>query len=210
MRDSPALDVLLEAGIRAFQTTPLIGRTGEIVGMFSTHYRTARHPEEADLRLLDLLARQAADLIERMRAIEALNRRSEQLEAANKELESFSYSVSHDLRAPLRAIDGYSRMILRKHADKLDDDARDKFNVIRDSTRMMGQLIDDLLAFSRLGRAELSTATLDIEGLIREVWEEIKAANPDRRLTLKIAELPRAGETGGSSNRSSSTSSPTP
>ena len=195
-RDSPALDVLLKAGIRAFQTTPLIGRTGEIVGMFSTHYRTARHPEEADLRLLDLLARQAADLIERMRAIETLNKRSEQLEAANKELESFSYSVSHDLRAPLRAIDGYSRIILRKYADKFDDDARDKFNVIRDSTRMMGQLIDDLLAFSRVGRAELSTVAVDIGGMIGEVWEEIKTANPDRRLTLKIAELPPCGETG--------------
>ena len=189
-RDNPALDVLTAAGIRAFQTAPLIGRTGEILGMFTTHYRSARHPEDADLRLLDLLARQAADLIERMRVIEALNKRSEQLEAANKELESFSYSVSHDLRAPLRAIDGYSRMILRKHADKLDDDARDKFNVIRDSTQKMGQLIDDLLAFSRLGRTELSTGTLDIEGLIREVWEELKAAIPDRRLTLKIAETP--------------------
>ncbi len=189
-RDNPALDVLLAAGIRAFQTTPLIGRTGEIVGMFSTHYHTARQPEEADLRLLDLLARQAADLIERMRAIEALNKRSEQLEAANRELESFSYSVSHDLRAPLRAIDGYSRMILRKHADKFDEDAIDKFNVIRDSTRMMGQLIDDLLAFSRTGRAEMSTTALDIGGMIKEIWEEIKAANPDRRMTLQIAELP--------------------
>ncbi len=189
-RDNPARDVLMAAGVRAFQTTPLFSRTGDIVGMFTTHYRTARHPEEADLRLLDLLARQAADLIERMRVIETLNKRSAQLEAANKELESFSYSVSHDLRAPLRAIDGYSRMILRKHTDRLDDDARDKFNVIRESTQKMGQLIDDLLAFSRLGRAELSTGTLDIEGLIRETWEDLKAANPGRRLTLKIAEIP--------------------
>ncbi len=137
LRDSPTLDVLLKAGIRAFQTTPLIGRTGEVVGMFSTHYQTARQPEEADLRLLDLLARQAADLIERMRVIEALNKRSAQLEAANKELESFSYSVSHDLRAPLRAIDGYSRMILRKHADKFDDDA------MRQVQRHPGQHPDD-------------------------------------------------------------------
>jgi PAS domain S-box-containing protein len=189
-RDNPARDVLMKAGIRAFQTTPLIGRAGGIVGMFTTHYRTARRPDEADLRLLDLLARQAADLIERIRAMETLQKRSAQLEAVNKELESFSYSVSHDLRAPLRAIDGYTRMILRKHASKFDDDAIEKFNVILDSTRMMGQLIEDLLALSRLGRAELSTATLDIGGMIRESWEEIKAANPDRRLMLKIAKLP--------------------
>jgi PAS domain S-box-containing protein len=190
LQNSPALDVLAAAGIRAFQTTPLIGRAGEIVGMFTTHYRRACRPDEADLRILDLLARQAADLIERMRVMEALNERSEQLEAANKELESFSYSVSHDLRAPLRAIDGYSRMILTRHADRFDEEARDKFNVIRQSTRIMGQLIDDLLAFSRVGRAELSTSTVDTGELIGEVWEEIKKENPERRLTLKIAEPP--------------------
>ena len=115
----------------------------------------------------------AEDITERKQAEDVLKEQTRQLEAANRELESFSYSVSHDLRAPLRAIDGYSRMILRKHADRFDDDALGKFNVIRDNTRMMGQLIDDLLAFSRLGRAQLSTVTLDIEGLIKEVWEEL-------------------------------------
>ena len=187
---SPALTVLQEAGVRAVQSTPLVSRSGEIVGMFSTLYRTPRNPGEVDLQLLDLLARQAADLIERMQVIEALNRRSAQLEAANEELESFSYSVSHDLRAPLRAIDGYSRMILRRHADKFDGEALGKFNVIRDNTRVMGQLIDDLLAFSRLGRTHLSLARIEPAGLIREIWEELKAASPDRRLTLKIAAIP--------------------
>ncbi|MHB8770633.1 MAG: PAS domain-containing protein [Syntrophales bacterium] len=188
--DSPALDVLLKEGVRAVQSTPLISRAGEVVGMFSTLYGVPRRPDEADLRLLDLLARQAADLIERMRMIDALNRRTEQLEETNRELESFSYSVSHDLRAPLRAIDGYSRMILRKHGGTLDDDTRRKFNAIRESTRMMGQLIDDLLAFSRLGRIQLSTAPLNLGELIREVWEELLPLNPDRRLTLKTAEFP--------------------
>ena len=131
------------------------------------------------------------DVTERKQAEEALKEQSAKLEAANKELESFSYTVSHDLRAPLRAIDGYSRMILTKHADKFDTDALAKFNVIRDNTRMMGQLIDDLLAFSRLGRAELSAVTLDVEGLIRNVWEELLTLNPDRRLVLKITEIPQ-------------------
>jgi PAS domain S-box-containing protein len=131
------------------------------------------------------------DITDLKRAEEALKERTGQLEAANRELEGFSYTVSHDLRAPLRAIDGYSRMILRKHADRLDEDALSKFNIIRRNTLMMGQLIEDLLAFSRLGRTELSATTLDIGGLIREVWEDLRAINPDRRLTLKIAELPR-------------------
>ncbi len=129
------------------------------------------------------------DITDLKQAEDALKEQTRQLEAANKELESFSYTISHDLRAPLRAIDGYSRMIIRKHADKFDDDTRGKFNVIRDNTRMMGQLIDDLLDFSRLGRAQLSTVTLDIAGLIGEVWEELKATSPDRRLSLKIAEI---------------------
>jgi PAS domain S-box-containing protein len=189
-RDAPALDTLLAADVRAFQSTPLVSRAGRIVGMFSTHYRSPRQIEEADMRLLDLLARQVADLIERMQVNEALNNRTKQLEAANRELESFSYSVSHDLQAPLRAIDGFTRMILRKHAERFDEDALAKFNVIRDNAQMMGRLIDDLLAFSRLDKAPLSVARLEMDVMIREVWEEIEAANPDRRLTLKISTMP--------------------
>jgi PAS domain S-box-containing protein len=120
----------------------------------------------------------------------SLQERTQELEDANRELESFSYTISHDLRAPLRAIDGYSRMILRKHVDTFDEDSSMKFNVIRENTRMMGQLIEDLLAFSRLGRTALSTTTLDIGGLMTEVWEDLKALNSDRRLTLKMGEIP--------------------
>ena len=130
------------------------------------------------------------DITARKQAEEDLKEKTRQIEAANRELESFSYSVSHDLRTPLRAIDGYIRMILKKHADKFDEDAIGKFEVIRHNARKMGQLIDELLAFSRLSRVQLSTATLDVGGLIRDVWEELKALNPDRRITLKIAKMP--------------------
>jgi PAS domain S-box-containing protein len=123
---------------------------------------------------------------------EALETRSEQLAAANRELESFSYSVSHDLQSPLRAIDGYSRMILRKHAECFDEEAIAKFNVIRANTQMMGRLIEDLLAFSRLGKAHLSIARLELDAMIREVWEEIRTANPDRSLKLTIGAIPPA------------------
>ncbi|MBM4313474.1 MAG: PAS domain S-box protein, partial [Deltaproteobacteria bacterium] len=137
------------------------------------------------------------DITGRKQAEDTLRERTRQLEDANSELESFSYSVSHDLRTPLRAIDGFTRMILKKHADKFDEDATGMFEVIRDNARKMGQLIDDLLAFSRLSRVQLSTVTLDVGGLIGEVWEELRALNPDRRLSLKIAEiLPGRGDRG--------------
>jgi len=106
--------------------------------------------------------------------------RTEQLEAANKELESFSYSISHDLRAPLRAIDGYARMLLKKHGDSFDEESARRFNTIRSNAQMMGQLIDDLLSFSRLSRARLSLADLDMSGLIAEVWAEL-TENSERR-----------------------------
>ena len=116
--------------------------------------------------------------------------RTKLLEVTNKELESFSYSVSHDLRAPLRAIDGYSRMILRDQRDHLNDDAKRKFDLIRSNTQMMGKLIDDLLAFSRLGRLEINMTRLDMEGLVNDVWMELQIINPDRRIDFKIDKVP--------------------
>ena len=129
----------------------------------------------------------ARELSERTAALEE---RTRQMEAANKELESFSYSVSHDLRAPLRAIDGYSRMILRQQGDTFDENTRRQFNRIMDSARMMGQLIDDLLALSRLGREALSLSRLNVVDLTRDVWQELKANNPDRPVDLKIDPVP--------------------
>jgi light-regulated signal transduction histidine kinase (bacteriophytochrome) len=121
---------------------------------------------------------------------EALKERTTQLEAANRELESFSYSVSHDLRAPLRAIDGYSRMILRKQGDKFDEETKQKFNAIRSNVQMMGQLIDDLLSFSRLGRKEIVMSKLDMDGLIRDTWDELQILNPDKLTSFEIHPMP--------------------
>jgi two-component system sensor kinase len=113
-----------------------------------------------------------------------------QLEYAVKELESFSYSVAHDLRAPLRAIDGYARLILKKQGDKFDADTLDKFNVIRSNTHLMGQLIDDLLTFSRLGRKHISPMTLDMEVLMKDAWKEVQASEPERDIKLEVGSIP--------------------
>ncbi|MEK7700065.1 MAG: PAS domain S-box protein [Planctomycetota bacterium] len=118
--------------------------------------------------------------------------RTAQLEASNKELESFSYSVSHDLRSPLRAIDGFSRMLLDDYADRLDAEGNRRLDVIRDSAQKMGQLIDDLLAFSRMGRREMTHSDIDMAGLARAVYEELRTATPERMLQFTVNTLPPA------------------
>ena len=117
--------------------------------------------------------------------------RTEQLEAANKELESFSYSVSHDLRAPLRAIDGYARMVEEDYRDKLDDEGRRFLGVVRSEAIRMGQLIDDLLRFSRLGRQTLIRISIDMTGLVREVYTQLQHENDNLSADLRIADLPQ-------------------
>jgi PAS domain S-box-containing protein len=132
----------------------------------------------------------ARDITERKRAEEVLKERTAELEAINKELESFSYSVSHDLRAPLRAIDGYARMILKKEGDKFDKDTTRRFNDIRLNARMMGQLIDDLLAFSRLGKKHMSISKLGMDAVIMDVWKELQTVNPERDMKLTLNSMP--------------------
>jgi PAS domain S-box-containing protein len=130
------------------------------------------------------------DITQRKQDEEELKIRTAQLEELNRELESFSYSVSHDLRAPLRAIDGYARLILKKQGDNFDEDTLNKFNVIRSSTHMMGQLIDDLLTFSRLSRKHISMSRLDMDALIRDAWKELEVINPDRSMRLTVKNIP--------------------
>ena len=131
-------------------------------------------------------------LAERQRAEKELLKRTTELESANKELEAFSYSVSHDLRAPLRAIDGFSRVMLEEYTDKLDDEGKRYLNIVRDNTQKMGQLIEDLLALSRLGRKEMQVSRIDMAKLAKTVYDELKEANPGRNIQLEIKTLPPA------------------
>ena len=118
--------------------------------------------------------------------------RTAQLEAANKELEAFSYSVSHDLRAPLRAVDGYTRILLEDHAPQLDAEGQRFCGVISDNTRRMGQLIDDLLTFSRLGRVEIHPALIDMASLAGSTFDEVTAPQERERIDLRVGPLPPA------------------
>jgi len=123
---------------------------------------------------------------------ERVQRRTAELEAANQELEAFAYSVSHDLRSPLRAIDGFSRKVLMGYGDKLDDEARRQLQVVRDNAQSMGKLIDDLLAFSRMGRREMDLQPLDMDAMVRSVADELRAAEPQRAIEFAFSPLPRA------------------
>jgi PAS domain S-box-containing protein len=118
--------------------------------------------------------------------------RTAQLQAANKELESFSYSVSHDLRAPLRAIDGFARILDEDYAARLDDEGRRVLGTICGEAKRMGQLIDDLLAFSRMSRRHVEPAQIDMSSLAQSVFDEHAAQVPGRRLQFKLQPLPPA------------------
>ena len=130
------------------------------------------------------------DVTMRKQSEKELRAKTRQLEYANKELESFSHSVSHDLRAPLRAIDGFARMILRKHEQDFDDETRDKFNVIRANAQKINILIENLLTFSGINGARLAIFRINMDVLVREVWDEMKSIFPDQPMDLKITCLP--------------------
>jgi len=120
----------------------------------------------------------------------SLETRASELEAANKQLEAFSYSVSHDLRAPLRAVDGFSRILLEDHAPQLDAEGKRLLGVVRSNTRQMGQLIDDLLSFSRIGRQEMARTAVDMRALADEAFRGLVAA--DERISFTVGDLPHA------------------
>ncbi|HXG14674.1 MAG TPA: PAS domain S-box protein [Calidithermus sp.] len=148
--------------------------------------------ETEDGRLVISVVR---DITERRRAearIRALNedlaRRYAELEAANRELEAFSYSVSHDLRAPLRAIDGFSQALLEDCEPVLDERGRDHLRRIRAATRRMGELIDDLLALARVTRQEMRRERVDLSAVARSVVAQLRRAEPTRRVEVVIAE----------------------
>jgi signal transduction histidine kinase len=130
------------------------------------------------------------DITERRRVAEELQRRGELLEAANKELESFSYSVSHDLRAPLRHIDGYASLLRKAVTESLNEKAARYLQTISDSAKQMGQLIDDLLVFSRMGRQEMLKTTVNLNQIIQTILYDLRLDLQGREISWTIATLP--------------------
>jgi light-regulated signal transduction histidine kinase (bacteriophytochrome) len=110
----------------------------------------------------------------------------EELKRKNDELEAFCYSISHDLRAPLRAIRGFSQLMLQDHSAKLDDEGQDHLRRVCSATQRMSELIEDLLGLSRIGRVSISRDRTDISGIVRDVAEELKRAHPSRQATIHV------------------------
>ncbi len=140
-------------------------------------------------------ARDITDMRTAEEKIEKLNGelrlRVGELACLNQELEAFSYSVSHDLRAPLRHIDGFARLLRRRAGESLDEKSRHYLAMIEDSVRHMGDLIDDLLAFSRLGRAEIRSAFVDLEALAKEAIREVSSDVNGRKVRWTVGPMPR-------------------
>ncbi len=137
------------------------------------------------------------DITERKKAEEeiqklniALQNRALALETANQELEAFSYSVSHDLRAPLRAVDGFSQMVLADYAERLDSEGKRMLDVIRSEAARMGHLIDDLLTFSRIGRLPVEPVAINMQVLVRKIYDELGALEPEREIRFILHPLP--------------------
>ena len=150
---------------------------------------------ELRLSIFDISERRIAD--SQIRALNAdLGRRSIAVEAVNKELEAFCYSVSHDLRAPLRTIDGFSKAILEDYEETLDDSGKHLLSRIRLATQRMGQLIDDLLGLSRVTRGDFAVEPVDLSAMVRSLAEELEAQEPGRDVEFVIA--PGVSSTGDS------------
>jgi PAS domain S-box-containing protein len=132
-------------------------------------------------------AKVTRDLTERKRTDELLRRHTAQLEAANAELDAFAYSVSHDLRAPLRSIDGFSQALLEDCAGQLDADAQDYLQRVRAAAQRMATLIDDLLNLSRVTRTVMTITPVNVSELARELATELASGDPARRVAMVIA-----------------------
>jgi signal transduction histidine kinase len=190
--DDAVKPLVARVRIHSAVIVPIRARDAAIGALSLIRTRPGHSYTSEDLTLLQDIADRAGLAIENARLYDDLERRvrerTAELEAVNKELESFSYSVSHDLRAPLRAIDGFTEAFIEEYGDGLDDQGGRYLDRVRSAAHRMGQLIDDLLTLARIARAPIQREQVDVSALARRILSELRVRDPDRTVETSIAE----------------------
>ena len=182
-------EIALQGKSRQFELgSDLLGKFYSIIAYHSG-------PNQCAVTFVDISDRKRAEINLHelnLKLEERVAQRTAQLEEINAELESFTYSVSHDLRAPLRAVDGYTNILVEDYGQKLDNEGKRICSIISKSAREMGKLIDDLLALSRAGRTGLQMTAIDMKAVAQNIYSELATPNSDREVDFKVHALPTA------------------
>lgn len=165
-------------------------RTSEPIGAIGNYWATPHAATPQEVQLLQALADSTSIAMENVAVYQNLEttvaERTRELEAVNRDLESFSYSVSHDLRAPLRSMGGFSRLVLQKYAHQLDENGAGYLQRIVNAAEHMGNLIEDLLRLAGIGRTPLKRQSVDLAAMARDIITELRGMSPDRKVDIRL------------------------